>query len=93
MHEGDASSLTSWRSVQMRLLDPRRVKTGRRARVGEHQDVEEFGANRRRDISDGWRSAGGIVSPEDDLEMSARTSAMLAALARVGSRERLEFLG
>jgi len=44
MHEGDASSLTSWRSVQMRLLDPRRVKTGRPARVGKHQDVEQRGA-------------------------------------------------
>jgi hypothetical protein len=55
--------------------------------------VEQLGASRRRDTSDGWRSAGGIVSPEDDLEMSVRTSAILAALARVGSQERLEFLG
>ena len=31
------------------------------------------------------------VAAEDDLEMSAETTAMLRAL--VGSRERLEFLG
>jgi hypothetical protein len=28
----------------MRLLDPRCVKTGRPARVGEHEDVEQLGA-------------------------------------------------
>jgi hypothetical protein len=31
----------------MRLLDPRRVKTGRPARVGKHQDVEQRGAKSR----------------------------------------------
>jgi hypothetical protein len=37
-------------------------------------------------------SAGGIASAVDDLEMSDETAAILRALARIGSRERFEFL-
>jgi hypothetical protein len=52
-----------------------------------------FGRGQPGGTSSGWRWAGGIVSAEDDPEMSAETTAMLRALARVGSLERLEFLG